>query len=65
MTRALALEQYNTAMAEVAASKDITFIPLGDFLPNDTKYFYDEVHFGLEGARQVGVIVARNINRRI
>ena len=62
LTRALALEQYNAAMAEVAASNEITFIPLGDFLPNDTKYFYDEVHLGLEGARQVGVIVARNIS---
>lgn len=61
LTRSLALEQYNSAMAKVAALNGKTYIPLGDILPKDSKYFYDEVHFGLEGAKRVGDILARAI----
>ena len=55
------LEMYNDVTRRVAARDGVFLIDLAHRLPRDSRYFYDFVHYGNEGARAVGLIVAAEL----
>ena len=55
------MERYNDVMRHTAARHGVLLIDLGRLLPKDSRYFYDFVHYGNEGARRVGEIVAAQL----
>jgi lysophospholipase L1-like esterase len=57
-----AMEANNTAMREVASHHNV---PLSDFaklIPNSTAYFYDDVHFNVNGAETAAKMLAEFIS---
>lgn len=54
-------ELYNDALRELAASEGLLLIDLAVILPKDDAYFYDQVHFNLQGEKKVAEIVAEAI----
>jgi lysophospholipase L1-like esterase len=55
------LEEYNDVVREVGRVEGVLVVDLARELPKSSRLFYDFVHFGDEGARQVGWIVAREL----
>jgi lysophospholipase L1-like esterase len=55
------MERYNDVMRQVAARHGVLLIDLARLLPKDSRYFYDFIHFGNDGARKVGEIVAAEL----
>jgi hypothetical protein len=57
------VELYNDVTREIATEYDILLIDLERELPKNTRYYYDFIHFTEDGAREVGRIVARHVQR--
>lgn len=55
------MELYNDVMRRNAARHGVLLIDLARLLPKDSRYFYDFVHYGNDGARKVGEIVAAEL----
>jgi len=55
------MERFNDVMRRTAAGHGVVLIDLARLLPKDSRYYYDEIHFSLDGARMVGEIVAAEI----
>jgi lysophospholipase L1-like esterase len=55
------LESYNDVTRKVGQDQGITVIDLAHQLPKSSRYFYDYLHYGREGAQAVGEIVERNL----
>jgi lysophospholipase L1-like esterase len=55
------LNSYNSKMIEICKSAGVKFIDLNRALPQNTKYYYDEVHFTNLGCQKVGEIVANEL----
>lgn len=49
-----ALERYNDVMRRIAAEDDVPLFDLARELPKSSRYFYDDVHFNVEGAATAG-----------
>ncbi|MFT7534552.1 MAG: lysophospholipase L1-like esterase [Hyphomicrobiaceae bacterium] len=47
------LEIYNEVTRQVAQDRDVPLIDLARSLPKDSKYYFDWIHFSLEGANEV------------
>ena len=54
-----ALESLNHIMREIAARYDVPLLDLAKEMPKTSAYFYDDVHFNVQGARYAGVALAR------
>jgi lysophospholipase L1-like esterase len=52
------LEEYNDVVREVGRAEGVLVVDLARELPKSSRLFYDFVHFGDEGARQVAAIIA-------
>jgi len=50
----LALERLNVVMRRVGESEGVPVLDLSATLPKATRYFYDDCHFTVEGAAEVG-----------
>ena len=55
------LERYNDVTRAVAAARQVPLVDLARLVPKDSRYFYDHLHYSLEGARLVGDLVADGI----
>lgn len=55
------MERFNDVMRRTAAGHGVVLVDLARLLPKDSRYYYDEVHFSLDGARRVGEIVAAEL----
>ncbi len=55
------LELYNDVTRGVGQTEGVLVIDLARELPKSSRYFYDEVHFGNEGATRVAEIVDRRL----
>lgn len=53
-----AMEAYNDVTREVAAESAVPLFDLARLMPKSLDYFYDDVHFNVEGARVAGVALA-------
>lgn len=58
-----AMEAYNDVMRGVAAESGILLFDLARVLPKSLDYFYDDVHFNVEGAQAAGVKLAEFLVR--
>jgi hypothetical protein len=58
-----ALESMNDVMREVAESNSVPTYDLARVFPNSSEYFYDDVHFNVNGAREAGLGLASVIKR--
>ena len=56
------LELYNDVVRSVARAEEIDCIDLAAEMPKDSKYFFDWVHYSIEGAKKVGQIVAARLD---
>ncbi len=56
-------ELYNDVLRTLAASEGLLLIDLAVSLPKDDAYFYDQVHFNLQGEKKVAEIIAEAIRR--
>ena len=57
------VELYNDVTREVAEQLDIYLIDLERELPKNTRFYYDLIHFTVEGAEAVGQIVANHVDK--
>src|SRR5262249_22074719 len=55
------LARYNSVVRAVGTAEDAQVIALSDAISGQPRYFYDDVHFTEEGAREVAAIVADTI----
>ena len=61
MTKWRVQELYNDVLRRQAAAEDLLLIDLAAHLPKDEAYYYDQVHFNLQGERKVAEIVSEAI----
>ena len=57
------LELYNDITRQAAAAHDIPLIDLARMMPKDTKYYFDWVHYSLEGAEAVADVIGNDLIR--
>ena len=55
------MERFNDVTRRVAAELDVPLIDLARTLPKSTEVFYDDDHYTVAGARQVGKLVAAGL----
>ena len=55
------LESYNDVTRKVGQTENVAVIDLAHQLPKSSRYFYDYIHYGKEGAQAVGHIVERDL----
>lgn len=55
------MERFNDVTRRVAAELDVPLIDLARTLPKSTELFYDDDHYTVTGARQVGKLVAEGL----
>jgi hypothetical protein len=55
------LESYNDVTRKLGQSQNIAVIDLARQLPKSSRYFYDYIHYGKEGAQAVGRIVEQSL----
>ena len=55
------LESYNDVTRKIGQAQNTQVIDLAHQLPKSSRFFYDYLHFGKEGAEAVAKIVARNL----
>lgn len=55
------LELYNDVLRTECRDRNIPLIDLAALMPKNSLYFYDQVHFTNEGAREVAAVVADNL----
>jgi lysophospholipase L1-like esterase len=53
-----ALTAFNNVMIEVAAEQGIPLCDLAKSIPKSTEFFFDDVHFNVKGAHEVGIQLA-------
>lgn len=51
----MALEAYNDVTRQVAKSKRVSLYDIARVIPKTSKFFYDDVHFNVSGARFAGL----------
>ncbi len=56
-----AMDAFNETTRDVAAESDLFLIDLAQLIPKSSAYFYDDVHYTIEGAELVARTVASNI----
>jgi lysophospholipase L1-like esterase len=56
-TRWRVLQQYNAITRRTTAEAGAILVDLARNLPKDSMYFYDDVHFSVDGSRKVGEII--------
>ena len=55
------LDSYNDVTRRVGQAQNVLVIDLAHQLPKRSRYFYDYIHYGKEGAQVVGKIVEKNL----
>jgi len=55
------LEKYNDVTRKIGREQDVTVIDLAREMPKSSRYFYDYLHYGKEGAVKVADIVAHGL----
>jgi hypothetical protein len=55
------LEKYNDVTREIGRERHVKVIDLAAQLPKSSRYFYDYLHYGKEGAAKVSDIVAEEL----
>jgi len=55
------LERYNDVTRHVAERAHVPLVDLARLLPKDSRFFYDHIHYSIEGGTRVGEIVAAGI----
>jgi lysophospholipase L1-like esterase len=55
------LESYNDVTRKVGQTEKVAVIDLAHELPKSSRYFYDYIHYGKEGAQAVGKIVEHDL----
>lgn len=50
-------EVYNDVVRQVAMTNNVVLIDLAQLIPKSSQYFYDHVHFNIEGSEKVGEIL--------
>jgi lysophospholipase L1-like esterase len=55
------LESYNDVTRKVGQTEKVAVIDLAHQLPKSSRYFYDYIHYGKEGAQAVGRIVEHDL----
>lgn len=55
------LALYNEETRRIGKEKNILVIDLAEFMPHDSRYYYDGIHFSNEGAEKVADIVAEKL----
>jgi len=55
------LESYNDVTRKVGQAQNVPVIDLAHQLPKSSRYFYDYIHYGKEGAQAVGKIIDQNL----
>lgn len=55
------LERYNDVTRKLGREQGVTVIDLAAKLPKSSRYFYDYLHYGKEGAAKVAEIVGHNL----
>jgi lysophospholipase L1-like esterase len=55
------LERYNDVTRKLGREQGVTVIDLAAKLPKSSRYFYDYLHYGKEGAAKVAEIVAHDL----
>jgi lysophospholipase L1-like esterase len=55
------LDSYNDVTRRVGQAQNVPVIDLAHQLPKSSRYFYDYIHYGKEGAQVVGKIVEQNL----
>jgi len=56
------MERFNDVMRRTALDHGVALVDLARLLPKDSRYYYDVIHFSLDGARAVGEIVAAELS---
>lgn len=56
-TRWRVLQEYNATTRRVAAESGALLVDLARLLPKDSKYFYDDVHFTVEGSEKAAEVI--------
>ena len=60
-----ALSSYNEAMKEVAAERSVPLFDTAAKLPKSLTYFYDDVHFNVQGSQKAGEELATFISETL
>ncbi len=55
------LEAYNDVLRQVAVEERLLLVDLANGLPKDSQFFFDKMHFSLDGAAAVGHHIAAGI----
>ena len=59
------LELYNERLLSVCSGRHIQVIDIDSQLPHNLSVFYDDCHFNIEGARQLGNIVYQSVSKQL
>ncbi len=57
-TLAAAMDRFNQVVREVASAEQVPLVDLDRLLPKDTRTFYDDCHFNIEGCGRVANAIA-------
>ncbi len=57
------LELYNDVTRAVAREANVPLIDLARSMPKDSRYYFDWIHYSVEGAERVGALVADELER--
>ncbi len=59
------IELFNDSLKEFSVKNNVKLIDLKYLLPNEERYFYDSIHYTLEGSAVVAKIISRELNKII
>lgn len=56
-----AMDRFNATMRDMCRTEHVECVDLAAELPSDTSVFYDDLHFGEDGARRIAQVLIRNM----